>query len=418
MCNPRRDMNAIKVTVVIPVYNSEQYLPACLDSVLAQTLQDVEIITIDDASTDSSGEILDQYAQNCPCMQVVHLEVNRKQGYGRNRGINLARGKYLYFLDSDDMIIPSAMEELYLAAERESLDNVFFDARVLYETEQLAVRFSSDTGDRKGDYPDTVLKGEELYRLFTEQNEWASYVQRQFLRRDFLLEENIRFPEDVIHEDEAFNFETALLAKRVRYIRKPLFIRRYREHSIMTTDFDGNNFAGYLVSYVQMVHFVRERGISWSVATRELDRLYKWIEYCYSKVDHGDNLEKYFQEKDRDLLFLFEAFVSAREVKAEIRESLRNKLESANRIFVYGAGKISQEAVSCLASNGFAIDGIVVSDMKNNPEVLLGHRVISINELTINPEGNIMVLAMAKGYINEVRAGLELQGWSCASFRG
>ena len=101
-----------KVSVIIPVYKTEAYLPECLDSVLSQTLGDLEVICIDDCSPDRSGEILDAYARRDGRVQVIHLPENRRQGYGRNRGLERATGEYVYFLDSDDMIEPQALEAI------------------------------------------------------------------------------------------------------------------------------------------------------------------------------------------------------------------------------------------------------------------------------------------------------------------
>ena len=117
------------VSVIIPVYNVERYLPACLDSVLGQTLRDLEVICVDDCSPDRCGEILDRYPEFDDRVQVIHLQENRRQGFARNRGMERATGKYLYFLDSDDAIEPETLEELYELAERENLDAIFFDSR-------------------------------------------------------------------------------------------------------------------------------------------------------------------------------------------------------------------------------------------------------------------------------------------------
>ena len=132
----------IKVSVVIPVYNVEKYLSECLDSVLGQTLREIECICIDDASPDRCGEMLDEYAARDGRVRVLHLKENHMQGYGRNRGLEMAKGEYVYFLDSDDMITPNAMEELYLLAKRDELDGIFFDSQVILESEDLA-RFAS-----------------------------------------------------------------------------------------------------------------------------------------------------------------------------------------------------------------------------------------------------------------------------------
>ena len=98
------------VSVVIPVYNVEQYLHACLNSVLAQTLQDIEVICVDDASPDSCPQILDEYAERDPRVTVIHLAKNSQQAFARNRGMEIAGGKYLYLLDSDDLIEPETLE--------------------------------------------------------------------------------------------------------------------------------------------------------------------------------------------------------------------------------------------------------------------------------------------------------------------
>ena len=156
----------IKVSIIIPVYNVEKYLPACLDSVLGQSLQELECICIDDASPDHCGEILDKYAARDSRISVLHLSENRKQGYARNRGLEKAEGEYVYFLDSDDMVSPNAMEELYLLAKQDNLDGVFFDSKVLVESEDLARFAANYIKIREGNYPDEVMDGSVLLDLF------------------------------------------------------------------------------------------------------------------------------------------------------------------------------------------------------------------------------------------------------------
>ena len=93
-----------KTSVIIPVYNTEDYLEECLDSVLAQTQREIEVILVDDGSTDSCPEIEHRYAERDPRVRVI-MQENQRQGAARNRGLEQARGKYVYFMDSDDLII-------------------------------------------------------------------------------------------------------------------------------------------------------------------------------------------------------------------------------------------------------------------------------------------------------------------------
>ena len=103
----------VKVSVIIPVYDTKKWLADCLDSVMCQTLSDIEIICVDDASTDGSFSVLEKYAARDTRVRVIMMEENSGQGKCRNEGLEAAAGKYVYFLDSDDMIKPEAMRELF-----------------------------------------------------------------------------------------------------------------------------------------------------------------------------------------------------------------------------------------------------------------------------------------------------------------
>ena len=115
------------VSVIIPVYNVEQYLHRCVDSVLNQTLQDLEIILVDDGSPDQSPVFCDQYAARYSNVKVVHKE-NGGLASARNAGMRIAEGKYIFFLDSDDWLDPDGLQLLYETAEREQVDFVRFRA--------------------------------------------------------------------------------------------------------------------------------------------------------------------------------------------------------------------------------------------------------------------------------------------------
>ncbi|MCQ2958500.1 MAG: glycosyltransferase, partial [Candidatus Gastranaerophilales bacterium] len=110
-----------EVSVIMPVYNTEKYLRECLDSIINQTLKDIEIICVDDGSKDDSGKILDEYAQKDNRIKVIH---NKNQGAApsRNQGISIAQGKYLSILDSDDIFDTNMLELLFNKAEQNDAD--------------------------------------------------------------------------------------------------------------------------------------------------------------------------------------------------------------------------------------------------------------------------------------------------------
>jgi glycosyltransferase involved in cell wall biosynthesis len=111
----------IKVSVIVPVYNVAKYLPACMDSVIAQTLRDIEIICINDGSTDNCAEILEQYAQKDSRIRVI-TQINKGLSNARNTGIEQAKGEYISFVDSDDVIVTDFLEKLYAAVKKYDAD--------------------------------------------------------------------------------------------------------------------------------------------------------------------------------------------------------------------------------------------------------------------------------------------------------
>ena len=117
----------IKTSVIIPVYNTAQYLEECIESVLAQTQKEIEIFLIDDGSTDGSLEIIDRYVSDYPFIYKI-TQQHEYQGTARNRGIRQARGEYIYFMDSDDIAKPQLFETCYELCEREKLDFAIFDS--------------------------------------------------------------------------------------------------------------------------------------------------------------------------------------------------------------------------------------------------------------------------------------------------
>ena len=117
-------VNKIKISVVIPVYNVEPFIKQCLDSLINQTLKEIEIILVDDCSTDSSGEICDEYAAKDNRVVVIHNKKNIRQGLSRNKGIEIAKGEYIGFVDPDDWVDLDFFEKLYNTAKKNNSDIV------------------------------------------------------------------------------------------------------------------------------------------------------------------------------------------------------------------------------------------------------------------------------------------------------
>lgn len=243
-----------KVSVIIPVCNAERYLRECLDSVVGQTLKDIEIICVNDGSWDGSLQIIEEYAEKDHRITVISQQ-NAGVSAARNAALALAAGRYVYMVDSDDLIEPNALEHLYGCAEKDDLDILFLDARVLYMNDRLKSAHSGYTAyyTRGKSYP--AGTGTQVFRDLTERKECRSSPCLQFVRREHLERHNIRFLDGIIHEDNLFTFLNIMQAERVALVNEPYYIRRVREGSIMTRPTQFANTYGYLMCFAHMAAF-------------------------------------------------------------------------------------------------------------------------------------------------------------------
>lgn len=197
------------ISVIISVYNVEKYLHVCINSILKQSYQDFEIICIDDASTDSSTKILEYFAEKDSRIKIIKNKLNMGPGQSRNKGIEVAKGKYILFLDSDDWYSPNALELLFNEAEKNNLDIVIAKAIVYYDDKK---RF-----DIERMY--NIISMENFYgKVFNYKDIDASQLLRipvavwsKLYLKSFLNENNIRFPkENLIQEDNPFLIKVLL----------------------------------------------------------------------------------------------------------------------------------------------------------------------------------------------------------------
>lgn len=253
-----------KVSVIIPVYNVEQYLAECMESILNQSLRDIEIICVNDGSTDGSPAILDEYTLKDSRIQVI-TQKNSGLSATRNVGIEHAKGTYVYFMDSDDMLQPSAFMELYTIAEQEKLDIVYFDASIIYESDELAKEYSAYTTTysyvKQHDYSE-VINGINMFVAMYMNGEYRSSACMQFIRTEHIRKHNLSFYEGILHEDELFNFLCIMQARKVSHISKQYYIRRIRIGSIMTQAKGFRHFYGYLVCYIQIIAYSVQNNLS------------------------------------------------------------------------------------------------------------------------------------------------------------
>ncbi|HHV10472.1 MAG TPA: glycosyltransferase [Clostridiales bacterium] len=225
-----------KVSVIIPVYNTEKYLGKAIDSCLNQTFKDVEIIIVNDGSTDKSLYIAQQYENVHQCVSVITTE-NKGLSEARNTGLKLAKGEYVYFLDSDDWIEPETIECCYKLAVKNDLNMVLFDSAVEVEPSiEPICTIDYDYCMRNNIVNESsIYTGRGFVELYADRG--GTFVQAWlvFINKEFLLSNQIYFLTNAYYEDVAFHFSCMMAAERIMYIPQPFHIRLYRADSIMTS---------------------------------------------------------------------------------------------------------------------------------------------------------------------------------------
>ncbi|MDR1763733.1 MAG: glycosyltransferase [Dysgonamonadaceae bacterium] len=200
-------MSQIKISVIIPVYNSEKYLGECLDSIINQTISEIDIICVNDGSTDRSPEILAEYAAKEPRIIIVSKE-NGGAASARNAGYRHIRGKYTLFVDSDDTIDKTLCEKTYAEAEKDNADITYF----LLENNQITPleRFLAEHPFREADF--AILATEVSIT--------------QLWKSDFILKNDVKYPEGLVCEDVAFHWNALMLNPKLAFVDEKLYYYR------------------------------------------------------------------------------------------------------------------------------------------------------------------------------------------------
>ena len=220
----------MKLSIIVPVFNmaAEGKLEYCLDSLVNQTVEDYEIIAVDDCSTDRSFEILKDYEARFPeKFRAVHSEVNRHQGGAKNIGMKMAAGDWIGFIDSDDWITPDMYEKLIQRAESTGADLVGCDYCL---TEEHSMKVGQIVPNNKKSQSG-VLDKEKRASLILDG---GSLVVKIF-RRSMIIEHGLWFPEDIYYEDNALGNSYLVLAKHFEYMEEPMYYYYQHDNSTVHT---------------------------------------------------------------------------------------------------------------------------------------------------------------------------------------
>ena len=266
----------VKVSVILPIYNVAPYLEETFESLIHQSLSDIEIIAVNDGSTDHSGAIIKKYQQKDPRI-ISFSQKNQGQSTARNLALQHASGRYVYMMDSDDVLSnPNALQICYDYAERNQADFIFFDGESF--SEKGAPRTSWNTKRTHLVEENIKYDGNFLLNLMLDTQAHNCVVWLLFIRRDFLELINLRFYDGIIHEDELFTTILTLKSNNIYCLRQNLVGHRIRTASTMGINFSKRNLNCYLTVADELLRFSKAPII------------HKFLYYTLSKVFYTGHL--------------------------------------------------------------------------------------------------------------------------------
>lgn len=254
-----------KISIIVPVYNTEQYLKQCIDSITSQTLEDIEIIIVDDGSKEECAKLCDELAVTDPRIKVIH-KINGGLGLARNSGLEVASGEYVGFVDSDDYIKPEMYEALYTAASKNDAD--------------LAISgicfVGGNTFSQAGDYSekhyfteDTVFEGDGIKELllgavgalpqYPEDSRYGVSVCKNIFKRSLLSEEKIEFFSErkIISEDTLFTVDYIKRAKKAVGIHGAFYCYR-RNDTSLSKSYRSDRFEKVLIFLKELEEHIKD----------------------------------------------------------------------------------------------------------------------------------------------------------------
>lgn len=232
-----------KLSVIIPIYNVEKYIPQCLDSILNQAFKDFEIICVNDGSSDNSLSVLQSYKAKDDRIIIIDKK-NEGSGIARNAGLSIAKGDYIYFIDGDDWVEENVFDKIIAKADELNTDILIFGGLSYYEGKGKKGGYSADKLPKK--YLNKVFSAKDIKKDIFK---FPSTAWTKLYKRDFLIKNNIKFQDIKVGQDQLPFFHSMIKAERIALLPENIYCyRKNRKGSAMTVK-KKKNFSPIYVFY-------------------------------------------------------------------------------------------------------------------------------------------------------------------------
>ncbi len=393
-------MCEVKVSIIIPVYNAQNFLSDCLESLIGQTLKELEIICINDGSTDKSIEILRKYHKIDPRIKVISNSCNMGQPTSRNIGINMARGKYIQFVDADDYIDKNTVEDLFKLAEEKSADMCYMGMHMHMEDE---LDYKAVPISICGQYPN-VYSGKELLQILTENHEFFYYTCSVFYRSSFLIENELLYRELV--SGQGGNFIPRCLCKAKRVIVCNTKYYHYRVHNASITHSEKAQkelLLGKIMRYVDILQNFAEDQHSTEMEIF-LDETYKKLIGGIQGLTNDEKIEMERRMPSNFAKHIFHVLCKeGQDYKIYLSKEMISKIKEKRYAIIYGTGYASKDMIELMQKYEIEILGFAVTKRKKDRTCLFGHHIYEIQELIQYKNNAIVLVAADRKYNQEIQ---------------
>ena len=297
-----------KVTVIISIYNSEKYLSNCLNSIINQTLKEIEIICINDGSTDNSLRILNYY-KKIDNRIIIYNQKNKGVNCARNLGLKNAKGEYILFFDSDDLLIKDALEKLYNLSKYKNLEIVFFNAKFIFKNNITEIQYPNNIFYKIDSFNNIIKNGKDLFLNMIKENKFILSPCFQFINHNFLLKNRIKFLKRIKYDDILFFYNIILKINRTLETDEIFYLKIINEKFNKKADKLVKKILDYINSikelFIKSINIYDKNNIIYQSLELFIDNIEELIFFIFNKIQKNKLfLINQMNQKDKILLLL------------------------------------------------------------------------------------------------------------------
>jgi glycosyltransferase involved in cell wall biosynthesis len=423
-----------KISIIVPVFNTDKYLKRCLDSIVNQTFEEIEILCINDGSTDNSLKILEEYKKKDERITLIK-QTNQGLSATRNKGIKLASAKYLFFVDSDDTIESNVCEILYNRISKNDKDIYFFKLNFFNSKDEL-ISMSEDLPDNK----------EELFKLLISLKITVS-ASSCIYKKELFVDNNIEYPINKYFEDNATTYKLCYFAKSIEVVNKAFYNYFIENENSITNSFNIKHMEDVIYSIIETKSFLLKKNIFFNYQKQYQERIdkcifftFKFINNNYLNIDKIEILKilwnfivdnKNFMQYSRILYWLE---LSMKMLNYELEDSLVKTISlgifdfervfntlhnhkelglisllldcfnnlKKSKVYIYGIGEVYQKMKPFLISNNIEVFGFFDKKAENNELIFDNIKVFSPKTTIPSLSDKDIIVVLSVSFAEEI----------------